>query len=178
MSRDFVDALLDQWKAELPDERFEELGVFSRLTRYGRLAARTIYANIEQFGLNETQFNLLCALHRAGDPYQLSPKELSASMLVTSGAITYVIDQMEDAGNVQRLPDPLDRRGLIVQLTPDGKQRIEEAARSHQQVCKELLAPLGQRGQKNLTNALRTLLVAIDDGPLPATAKRDSALSS
>ena len=178
MSRDFVDVLLDQWEAELPGERFEELGVFSRLTRYARLAARTIYANLEQYGLNETQFNLLCALHRAGDPYELSPKELSASMLVTSGAITYVIDQMEDAGNVERFPDPVDRRGLIVQLTSNGRKRIGEAILSHQQVCKELLAPLGPGRQKRLTDALRTLLVAIDDGSLPATSKHDVAINT
>lgn len=170
-NRDFVDALLDQWEQELPGERFEALGVFSRLTRFSRLSARMIYANIDRFNLNETQFNLLCALHRAGDPYQLNPKALSSSMLVTSGAITHVIDQMEAAGNVERLPDPQDRRGLLIRLTPAGRERIEEAIQSHQALCVELLAPLGAAGQKRFTDALRTLLIAIDDGPPPASSK-------
>lgn len=174
--RDFVDVLLDQWEQELPGPRFEELGVFSRLTRYSRLAARVIYANIEQFHLNETQFNMLCALHRAGDPYQLNPTALSTSMLVTSGAITYVIDQMEAAENVTRLPDPQDRRGQLIRLTPHGKSLIEAAIQSHREVCTKLLAPLGAARQEALTDALRTLLIAIDDGPPPASTKVASTI--
>ena len=181
MSRDFVDALLDQWKAELPGERFEELGVFSRLTRYGRLAARTIYANIEQFGLNETQFNLLCALHRARDPYQLSPKGSSPPRCSsppapspTSSTKWKTPETSSDSPTRSIGAALLDRAADLGGQTADRG----EAARSHQQVCKELLAPLGSAGQKNLTNALRTLLVAIDDGPLPATSKHDTALTS
>lgn len=168
MRPDFVDVLVDQWEAELPGERFAALGIVSRLARYLRLANRITSANLEQFGLLETQFNLLCALRRAGAPYQLSPKELSGSMLITSGAITYVTDQMEKAGYVERLPDPRDRRALLVHLTSEGKKLVEEAMLSHLALCKELLGPLNKAGQRDLADALRSLLHAIDDAPPPA----------
>jgi DNA-binding MarR family transcriptional regulator len=169
---DFVDAILAQWDAQLPGEDFEALGVFSRLARYSRLASKVIYGNLEQFGLNETQFNMLAALVRSGPPYRLTPKELSATMLVTSGAVTYVIDQMETAGNVVRLGHSQDRRSSPIELTPAGKQKIEDAARSHQALCKRLLAPLTDQQFGDFVAALRTLLVSIDDGPVPVPRKQ------
>jgi DNA-binding MarR family transcriptional regulator len=169
---DFVDAILAQWAAQLPGEDFEALGVFSRLTRYGRLAGKVIYGNLEQFGLNETQFNMLAALVRSGPPYRLTPKELSVTMLVTSGAVTYVIDQMETAGNVVRLEHAQDRRSSPIELTPAGKQKIEDAAKSHQAVCEQLLAPLTGQQFGDLVATLRVLLVSVDDGSVPVSHKQ------
>ena len=172
MTPDFVDAILAQWAAQLPGEDFQALGVFSRLTRYGRLASKVIYGNLEQFGLNETQFNMLAALVRSGPPYRLTPKELSATMLVTSGAVTYVIDQMETAGNVVRLEHSQDRRSSPIQLTPAGKRKIEDAAKSHQAVCKRLLEPLTDQQFGDFVATLRTLLVSVDDGSVPVSRKQ------
>ncbi|WP_033294084.1 MarR family winged helix-turn-helix transcriptional regulator [Amycolatopsis jejuensis] len=168
MSSDFVDALIGQWETELPEEHFESFSVVSRIARYLRLVNRQTNANLERFGFQETQFNLLCALRRAGAPHQLSPKELATSMLVTSGAITYVIDQMESAGCVERIPDPRDRRALLVRLTGEGTKRVEEAMRAHLQLCDELLAPLDATGRRDLTDALRALLIGIDDTAPPS----------
>jgi DNA-binding MarR family transcriptional regulator len=168
VNEDFVDVLVGQWEAELPGESFAALGVVSRLARYIRLANRLTSVNLEKFGLLETQFNLLCALRRAGKPYQLSPKELAGSMLITSGAITYVTDQMEKAGYVERLPDRRDRRALLVRLTSEGKKLVEEAMLSHLQLCRELLDPLNKTQQRGLIDALRALLLAVDNAPPPA----------
>lgn len=170
MSADFVDIVLERWQEELPEGDFEPLGVISRITRYLRLASRHTNANLEKFGLQETQFNMLCALRRAGAPYQLSPKELLTSMLITSGAITYVIDQMQDAGYVTREPDPRDRRALLVRLTDAGKERVEEAMLAHLRVCDELLGPLDDAQRRGLRDALRLLLAAIEDGAVPASS--------
>lgn len=175
MSSDFVDAVVDLWEAELPGERFQALGVVSRLTRYLRLVTRLTTANLERFGLQETQFNLLCALRRAGRPYQLSPKQLSESMLITSGAVTYVIDQMQDSGYVERLNDPQDRRALLVRLTIEGHKRVEDAMFSHLRLCQQLLEPLDATRQQHLADALRSLLIAIDDGPFPVSSKGSAA---
>jgi len=172
MTPDFVDAILAQWAVQLPGEDFEALGVFSRLARYSRLASKVIYGNIERFGLNETQFNMLAALVRSGPPYRLTPTELSATMLITSGAVTYVIDQMETAGNVVRRERSQDRRSSPIELTPAGKQKIEDAARSHQAVCKQLLAPLTDQQFGDFVATLRTLLVSVDDGPVPVSRKQ------
>ena len=163
VNRDFVDALVGQWEAELPNVDFLPLSIFARLARYTRLSGRTVYENVGRFSLNETQFNMLAALHRVGEPYCLTPKELSTSMLLTSGAMTYVIDQMESTGNVERLSDMQDRRSSHIRLTSQGKSLIEDAIRAHLRVCAELLSPLSERKQRQLTGLLRELLLVVDE---------------
>ena len=65
------------------------------------------------------EFDVLSALRRAGAPYQLSPGQLIRQTLVTSGTMTNRVDRLERRGLVGRSPDPPDRRGVIVRLTPD-----------------------------------------------------------
>ena len=163
MSDDFVDQLLTQWNAELPGLDFTGLGVFARLARFSHIAGKRIYKNLEPFGLNETQFNTLAALHRAGPPYQLSPKQLAKAMLLTPGAITYVIDQLENAGSVSRLATSADRRKFIIELTPEGKDRIKAAVEAHLAMCGMLLAPLEPAELATFINTLRRLLISVDD---------------
>jgi DNA-binding MarR family transcriptional regulator len=175
MAEDFVDHVLAQWGQEIPDLDLEAMAVFSRLTRVFRLATRPIYANIETFGLNETEFNVLAALNRSGPPYRLAAKELSSAMLITSGGMTYVIDQLENAGHVRRMGDPRDRRSTLIELTGQGKQLIHEAVAAHNEVCRALLAPLSKRELGELSAGLRALLVALDreaaEGVLAVTAQ-------
>ena len=40
-------------------------------------------------------------------------------MGLTTGAVTRVIDRLEQAGYVRRVPDPADRRRVIVEVVPD-----------------------------------------------------------
>lgn len=173
---DFVDCLVAQWETELPEERFGALAVMSRLARYLRLANRDIVENLERFGFQESQFNLLCALRRSGEPFQLSPKELATSMLLTSSTMTNLLDQVENAGLVTRERDPRDRRGLLVRLTPEGCRRVEEALSSHLRLCEQLLQPLDDTRRDALADALRSLIVSIDTAGPPVT-KHDIASS-
>ena len=78
------------------------------------------------------EFDVLAALRRAGAPYELSPGRLLRETLVTSGTMTNRVDRLAARGLVERYPDPDDRRGVIVRLTPEGKatrrRRVRGAA--------------------------------------------------
>ena len=70
---------------------------------------------------------MLAALRRAGAPYELSPGRLLRETLVTSGTMTNRVDRLAARGLVERYPDPDDRRGVIVRLTPEGKATVDGA---------------------------------------------------
>ncbi|CAI2931743.1 protein of unknown function [Aminobacter niigataensis] len=53
---------------------------------------------------------MLATLRRSGAPYALSPGDLSATMMITSGTMTNRVDQLEKAGLVERRLNPDDRR--------------------------------------------------------------------
>lgn len=53
-----------------------------------------------------------------------SAGELSAGTGLSSAATTTLIDRLERKGFVRRVPDPVDRRKVLVEMTSDGRKRV------------------------------------------------------
>jgi len=155
---DEVDRITAAWQRERPDLDVSPLQVLSRVTRLARhldLARRQAFA---AHALETWEFDVLAALRRAGEPYALSPGQLGAETLVTSGTMTNRIDRLEQRGLVRREPDPTDRRGVRVVLTDAGRRTVDAAvfdlvAREH-----EVLDALPTDQQDELAALLRTLI--------------------
>ncbi|MGL5864991.1 MAG: MarR family winged helix-turn-helix transcriptional regulator, partial [Dermatophilaceae bacterium] len=127
MSADDVDRIVSAWRRERPDLDVTPLEVLSRVSRLARrldLARSTAFAD---HGLESWEFDVLAALRRAGHPYELSPGQLVAETLVTSGTMTNRVDRLAARDLVERSPDPRDRRGVIVRLTPAGRDTVDAA---------------------------------------------------
>ncbi|MEU0312235.1 MarR family transcriptional regulator [Nocardioides sp. NPDC006273] len=157
--RDEVDDLSEAWAHERPDLDLGPVEIFSRLSRLSRhldLARRDAFSGS---GIESWEFDVLAALRRAGDPYELSPGRLLRETLVTSGTMTNRVDRLAARGLVERLPDPADRRGVLVRLTPDGKATVDSAFEALLAAEREFLAGLSDDQQSQLTDLLRRLLV-------------------
>ena len=156
--RDEVDELVEAWARERPDLDVAPVEVFSRIGRLARhldLARRDAFtaARVESWG-----FDVLAALRRAGPPYELSPGRLLRETLVTSGTMTNRVDRLTARGLVERLPDPHDRRGVLVRLTPEGKAAVDGAFEALLEAEQIFLADLPDRDRTRLAGLLRTLL--------------------
>jgi len=66
-------------------------------------------------GINRTDARCLDILDQSGS---MSAGDLAEASRLTTGAITAVIDRLERAGYARRVPDPSDRRRVLVELTP------------------------------------------------------------
>ncbi|MER7608417.1 MarR family transcriptional regulator [Nocardioides sp. NPDC127503] len=157
--RDEVDDLSEAWAHERPDLDLGPVEIFSRLSRLSRhldLARRDAFSGS---GIESWEFDVLAALRRAGDPYELSPGRLLRETLVTSGTMTNRVDRLASRGLVERLPDPADRRGVLVRLTPDGKATVDSAFEALLAAEREFLDGLSGDQQIQLTDLLRRLLV-------------------
>jgi len=155
---DEVDALVAAWRRERPDLDLAPVEVFSRISRLARhldLARRQAFRDHE---IEPWEFDVLSALRRAGEPYELSPGRLLRDTLVTSGTMTNRIDRLTGRGLVERMPDPDDRRGVLVQLTPEGKEAVDGAFEALLAAERELLAGLPARDRDRLAGLLRPLL--------------------
>jgi DNA-binding MarR family transcriptional regulator len=75
-----------------------------------------------RFGLSESDVEALELLLDSG---AATAGRLSELMGLTTGAVTRVIDRLEQAGYVRRVPDPADRRRVIVELVPEKMAAIE-----------------------------------------------------
>lgn len=155
---DSVDRLLAEWAQERPDLDAAPLAVMARLLRLSALATRRADAWLVPLGLTWESFSLLVTLRRAGKPYQRRPGELLQDSLLSSGAMTNRIDRVEAQGLVVRLRDPSDRRGVIVQLTPQGLELADRAIELHLAGWRELLVGLAPPEQRDLVQLLARLL--------------------
>jgi DNA-binding MarR family transcriptional regulator len=160
--QDEVDRLVAAWARERPDLDVGPLEVLSRVTRLARHLDRARRGAFEAHDLEVWEFDVLAALRRAGSPYVLSPGQLLAQTLVTSGTMTNRVDRLESRGLVQRMPDPADRRGVHVRLTPRGKERVDAALADLLARERELLASLTGAEQQELSTLLRALVAPFE----------------
>jgi DNA-binding MarR family transcriptional regulator len=159
--RDEVDRLLGGWKDALPDLDVSPLEVLSRVTRLARHLDRqrtTVFARHE---LETWTFDVLSALRRAPGS-QLSPGQLVAQTLVTSGTMTNRIDRLEQRGLVRRRPDPGDARSIRVQLTAAGRRRVEAAIRDLVTRENAILGTLSDAERAELAGLLRRIVAPFD----------------
>jgi DNA-binding MarR family transcriptional regulator len=163
--QDEVDRLVAAWARERPDLDVRPLEVLSRVTRLARHLDRARSTAFEAHQLEVWEFDVLAALRRAGRPYVLSPGQLLAQTMVTSGTMTNRVDRLEDRGLVQRLPDPADRRGVHVRLTPRGKEGVDAALADLLSRERELLSALSQPDQESLSGLLRRLVAPFETDP-------------
>ncbi|WP_329178881.1 MarR family winged helix-turn-helix transcriptional regulator [Streptomyces sp. NBC_01477] len=160
MEADAVDAITEQWAAQRPELDTLAMAVFGRVYRVARAMGDRMEAEYLRYGIGRGEFDVLGTLRRAGEPYTLSPRELSATLMLTTGGMTGRLDKLERAGLLVRAPDPHDRRGLRVTLTERGIAVVDEALVAGLAVQRAALAALDPGEAEALAALLRRLLAA------------------
>lgn len=158
---DEVDQIVEDWRRERPALDVAPLAVMSRVSRLARRLDRDRRSVFSSQGLETWGFDVLAALRRSGPPYELSPRDLLAENLVSSGAMTNRIDRLEEAGLVSRRPDPGDRRSVLVRLTLAGRRRVDRCVSALVVRERDLLRPLAEAERDALAGLLRMLLVSV-----------------
>ncbi|ROQ39698.1 DNA-binding MarR family transcriptional regulator [Frondihabitans sp. PhB188] len=156
-SSDEVDLLIDAWAGQLPETDFSPLDVMSRLRRVS-LRLNTLRAQaFKGAGLAIWEFDVLAALRRAGEPFQLSPAQLVKVTMVTSGTLTNRLDLLEERALVERRKNPEDGRGVLVCMTPVGREMVDEAMLALVAEEEVQLGPLSRSERAQLIELLRRL---------------------
>jgi DNA-binding MarR family transcriptional regulator len=161
-AEDDVDRIVAQWARERPELRTEAMAVFGRIYRIARHVGDQQEAVYSGFGISRGDFDVLATLRRAGPPFSLSPKELTRSLMLTSGGMTGRLDRLEKRGLVTRSPDPSDRRGLTITLTDAGRALVDQAVGAGLDAQSSVLERLPAGDRSALAGLLRDLLAASD----------------
>jgi DNA-binding MarR family transcriptional regulator len=178
---DHIDENLEAWARVRPDL---DLSAWAITLRIGRIASHVQFQEklYEPFGLNRGGTLTLFALRRSPN-HKLSPTQLGETTMATSATVTARLDKLQEQGLITRRHDTKDRRGIIVQLTPKGREVADQlvevvvAQRTHQM---EMLSP---KERADLTTLLRKVLEHFEavsggdipgygDEPLPAPTRR------
>ena len=159
-TEDAVDRIVAQWARERPELATQPMAVFGRIYRIARLVGDRQEAVYATFGINRGEFDVLATLRRSGEPFQLSPTDLCASLMLTSGGMTGRLDRLERNGLITRSADPTDRRRLVITLTERGRDLVDQAVVAGLEAQHEVLDRLPEASRTQLADLLRDLLAA------------------
>lgn len=161
---DHVDKIQAQWTKELPDADLAAQSIIARLHRLANHLTGEITAVYAEYGLSEGEFDILCAIRREGEPYEIRPADIAKTTMVTTGGTSKRLDRLEKSGLVERVPSrDGDGRSKWVRLTPAGKDLIEDAFGAHLENERRLVESLDVRDQGELERILRLWLVTFED---------------
>ena len=151
-----VAAIISQWKQERPDLDFRAMSLFVALTRSHDLASSQVDRLAERFGLTRGMLDVLATLRRSGPPYSLTPKQLSASMLLSGAGMTSRLDSLERLNLVTRVPEPSDRRSLQIRMTRRGISLVDKILPELLETQRSLF-DFGESNARQLLAQLKTM---------------------
>lgn len=124
---DLVDSLPAEWDESLPNQDFSTLGVVARTQLLAKLLTDGTEAALEDMGLKHWGCGVLSAPRRQGRSYQMNATERADASTLTSGTITTRADGLKGHGLVWHRASPADRRAVLIELTPEGRELIDRA---------------------------------------------------
>lgn len=131
------------------------LRLWLRLLTCSNLIETSIRQRLQQtFDVTLPRFDLLAQLERS-DGLRMS--ELSRRLMVTSGNVTGIADQLERDGWLTREPVSGDRRATLLRLTDSGRRRFAEIAAVHESWVVDLMSALDHGEQRELQRLLGKL---------------------
>ncbi len=145
------------------------------ITTFGRLVEaqsrleRRLGADLEaRCDLPHAWFEVLVRLGRS-EAGRLTMGSLAEEVSLTTGGVTRLVDRMEAAGFVERVPCPTDRRVSYASLTDSGRAKLDEAAPVHAANLRSVFAAFSDEDRSTL-DALLDRLRAVRE-PDPAAGR-------
>ncbi len=130
----------------------EQAALLWRVEHAGHRIAECREAALSAYGLSSAQLGVLKHLVQASEPLALG--HLAALVKCGKSNITQLVDRMERAGLVQRVPDVQDRRCLRAAATDEGRRRYALGVKAEAQMEQQLLASFSRREQKDIAELL------------------------
>ena len=162
---EWFDDLTRGWESEYTGLDLDEssLPALVRLARLGVLLEAFQHDVLEPFELTPSDYGVLGALRRTGPPYTLKPSQLYSRLRRSSGGMTKILKRLEEAGLVERTPDPDDGRGTRVRLTTRGRSLQDRVFQAFMAATSSLMAPLPESQRRSADRALAELLKVFEN---------------
>ncbi|MFC1539361.1 MarR family winged helix-turn-helix transcriptional regulator [Candidatus Latescibacterota bacterium] len=123
----------------------------------GTLLLREGTSLLRPFGMTETHFNILMLLKYQSEEGKINQTRLGNMLLIHRSNITGIIDRMEKAGFVKRLPDPEDRRINYIEMTEKGKETLDNADRVYHKRLDEIMSALSESDNQKIIKLLEII---------------------
>jgi DNA-binding MarR family transcriptional regulator len=133
--------------------------IVSRVDMVQRRIERASVDTRDQLGISQGELKILLRLTRGAR----SQGDIAKTLLVSTGTMTNQLDKLQAAGFVVRSPDPTDRRGKLVEMTPMGRETLDNYINVQAKRERQLISGLSAQEKSDLNVLLRKLLASLRD---------------
>ncbi|RMA58018.1 MarR family winged helix-turn-helix transcriptional regulator [Ulvibacter antarcticus] len=161
-NNDIIDTLISDWKKERPDLDASSMHIVGRILKLGKTLEKRAGKALQESGIYYTDLDVLATLRRSGSPYELTPKELMMSVLITSGAMTALLDRLTKLDLIYRAPDSSDGRIRRAGLTQKGIEIIDKAIETRFSEATTSVQTLNNSEKEQLSDLLKKLMAALN----------------
>jgi DNA-binding MarR family transcriptional regulator len=157
---DRIGAGMQLWRREFPDIDCSGKAVVGRLLHLNEVFLKVINRKLAKHRLKYPTYAVLATLRVHGSPYRMSPSALLDSLILTSGGLSNLLRKLEKAGHIRRMANDVDGRGVIVELTQQGRRIVEPAMRDHAETERHLIKALSPEERAFVAQALGRMMLA------------------
>jgi DNA-binding MarR family transcriptional regulator len=147
----------DDFAAEYPDADPPSTEAYATLVRAGEAVLGELDRCIqESLGLKHPVFTALAVLD--GAEHALTPSQIAERVLVASATMTATLDSLERRHWIRRLPNPDDRRSVLVEITSEGRAVADRALPGIREVERSMMSVLTPTERAALVDLLEKVL--------------------
>ena len=159
---DLIDSLINEWQLERKDLDTSAMGVVGRILKLGKILEKRASKALADYDIYYTDFDVLATIRRSGKPYELTPSQLMKSVLITSGAMTALLNRLTKLKLIYRSPDPKDGRIKLVGLSKKGFELIDKAIETRFIEANDAIKTLNKIENNTLSILLKKLMKSLD----------------
>ena len=150
------------FRDEYPDADVTCTEAYATLCRTGEsLLGELDRCIAASFDMPQAAATALAVIDGATTP--LTPSNVSDRVLVASATMTATLDLLEHRGWIRRIPNPGDRRSVLIEITPDGRAAADQLLPGIRTVERSILSALTHDERSCLLDVLSKILARAAD---------------
>ena len=143
--------------SEYPDGDPTCTEAYATLCRVGDVLLSELEQRVEStFGVKQVVATALAVID--GAEHALTPSEIGDRVLLPSASITSTLDVLERRGWVKRVPNPDDRRSLLIEITASGRRTADQLLPGFRTLERSVLSVLNKSERTQLLAMLAKVL--------------------
>lgn len=162
-TNDLIDTLITDWKQERPELDASAMLIVGRILKLGKTLEKRAGKALLDSNIHYTDLDVLATLRRSGKPFELTPTQLMQSVLITSGAMTALLDRLVRLDLIYRSPDKKDGRVKRAGLTKKGVKVIDKAIKIRFEEADDAIRVFNKNEKETLSKLLKKMTLFLED---------------
>ena len=156
---ELLDAARERHESAFPDHAAgDEVAWSSHLSALRQLVEIYYHRLLKPYRISYSEYRVLSTLRTRPRDFRATPHDLNRAAQITSAGMTRTLERLEAAGHVDRIPNPADRRSVLVGLTDAGWEFAETIVRDLNARHAEMLGAVPESERKAELDMLRSVI--------------------